>query len=425
MPKTELILVHGTWSNRNIWKSSFAEQIARLLGHAVTIRPFDWSGRNTVTAREKAASEFIEFVKNRYSDEPSTRRVVICHSHGGSVVMRALAQASNLGIDALVCIGTPFIHVSRLEEVVPGAMPPLSPIIAALGIVSVLVVARVLALVGLDGLRRAGAWVLGHPLLTLAGLFVAFAVFAAAVYIKLMREWAEDKRLGRNDFEDTQEYVDRLLKEPDDEVWTLKKRCQLPTSERVPTLLIKTPGDEAHGSLAAAQMASLLARGLYGAPLRVFPMAWRGDVAEDLGTLEFLIYLLLCSAAFAWRAFASIPIVAVTALAFLPFGIEFSRLAGRVLVAAGDAPPGNWKVTYLPPFDRYEERIRRIDQYQKARAQDDEKTAESLEKELGADWALATRGMAHSRGYHDLRSAGIIAAWLEERYAGSLRSARS
>jgi hypothetical protein len=72
----------------------------------------------------------------------------------------------------------------------------------------------------------------------------------------LLREWSEDRRLGRLDFEETEEFVDRLLKEPDDEVWALKQRCQLPASEPVPTLLIKTPGDEAHGLLAAAQMAS-------------------------------------------------------------------------------------------------------------------------------------------------------------------------
>lgn len=194
----------------------------------VSVKPFDWSARNSVKAREKAASDFIEFVKHRYSEEPSARRVVVCHSHGGSIVMMALAQASTLPIDAVVCVGTPFIHVSRLEEVVPGAAPPFSPIVAALGTISVLLVALVLELIGFAGLRHAAAWMLSHPLLVLAGLFAAIMAFTGFVLVMVVTEMSEDKRLGRPDFEETEEYLDRLLKEPDDEVWALKKRCGFP-----------------------------------------------------------------------------------------------------------------------------------------------------------------------------------------------------
>jgi hypothetical protein len=419
---TELIMVHGTWSNRKIWESPFAQHLAELLRPEVRVAAFEWSGRNSVTAREKASSDFIEFVKKRCSEEPSARRVVVCHSHGGSIVMRALALEPTLAIDALVCIGTPFIHVSRLEEVVPGATPPFGPVAAALGIVAVLLVAGVLKLIGVSRLRHAAVWMLNHPFLVLAGLFGAMMAYIAFVFAMLLREWSEDRRLGRLDFEETEEFVDRLLKEPDDEVWALKQRCQLPASEPVPTLLIKTPGDEAHGLLAAAQMASYLARTLYGVPLRVLGRTWPGLDAEEIGIFELPIYLIVWSAAFTWRAFVSIPILVVTALAFLPFGVEFSRLAGRVLVAAGDAPPGSWAVTYLPPFDRYEERIRRIDQYVKARAQDDGMAVERLERELDSNWTLATRGIAHSRAYNDLRSANIIATWIEERLPSTDRS---
>ena len=71
-------------------------------------------------------------------------------------------------------------------------------------------------------------------------------------------------------------------------------------------------------------------------------------------------------------------------------------------------------MTYLPPFDRYEERIGRAAQYEKARDADDGTAVERMEGELTADWTLATRGIAHSRAYNDLRAAKIIAAWLEE-----------
>ena len=180
----------------------------------------------------------------------------------------------------------------------------------------------------------------------------------------------------------------------------------------MPTLLIKTPGDEAHGVLAAAQLVSLSARVLYDAPLRAFRKVAPERGWEAAGVAQLPIQLVVESLAFAWRAFVSIPIVAITAVVFLPFGIEFARVAGRVFVAAGDAPPGSWTVLYLPPFDRYEERLRRIDQYRQARAADDGTAVEHLERELESEWSLATSGLAHSRAYNDLRSARIIAAWL-------------
>jgi hypothetical protein len=110
-----------------------------------------------------------------------------------------------------------------------------------------------------------------------------FALFIFVV-IMWMRELREERRLGRPAFEETQEWVDRLIREPEDDVWALKKRCQLPRSECVPTLLMRTPGDEAHGALAAAQMVSLVARSVYNLPLRVLPtdLESEDDLAKDL-----------------------------------------------------------------------------------------------------------------------------------------------
>jgi len=408
MAMIELIFVHGTWSSPDIWRTEFGSRIAGRLGYELTTARFPWSGWNTVSARETAAGDFIKFVNTR--DSETAQRVVICHSHGGSVVMRALARDPQLPIDALVCIGTPFIHVSRLQEVVPGSLPPLRPVAAVLSMVFVLLLARVLSDAGYVGLRAAAAWAVRHPLPILAWLFVAYSATVIFVVIMWIREREKDKRLGRSDFEETDEWVDNLLREPNDDVWALKKRCQLPDCEAVPTLLIKTPGDEAHGALAAAQMVSLLARSVYNAPLRVLPTDLE---SEEDGFLKDVAKLVLASIAYTWRAFASIPIVAITAAVFLPFGIEFSRLAGRVFVAIGDTPPGRWTIAYLSPFDRSEERAKRSDQYRKAGAEDDSHAVEGLEKQLRAEWDLATRGMAHSRGYSDFRSAELIATWLK------------
>jgi hypothetical protein len=84
-----------------------------------------------------------------------------------------------------------------------------------------------------------------------------------------------------------------------------------------------------------------------------------------------------------------------------------------VFVAIGDTPPGRWTVAYRSPLDRYEERVKRSDQYRKAGAEDNSSAVEGLEKQVQAEWDFATRGMAHSRGYSDFRSAELIATWLK------------
>ena len=88
-----------------------------------------------------------------------------------------------------------------------------------------LLVGRALELIGFTGLRHAAAWMLSHPFLVLAWLFAAMMALAGFTFVIVVRAWASDK--GQLDFEDTEEYLDRLLKESDDEGWTSRNDVSL------------------------------------------------------------------------------------------------------------------------------------------------------------------------------------------------------
>jgi hypothetical protein len=61
----ELIFVHGTWARDGTYgqrDTFFVEKLMEFAGEAACYRRFTWSGRNTVSARERGAKEFTEFV---------------------------------------------------------------------------------------------------------------------------------------------------------------------------------------------------------------------------------------------------------------------------------------------------------------------------------------------------------------------------
>src|SRR5262249_61467715 len=96
-----IILVHGTWG-RGIfpkisdlrrrylfrgskrWFEDGSEFYKRLKLHGWPIRAFLWSGANSVHARDGAARELSDLL----ADHVTT--VIIAHSHGGNVALRAL-----------------------------------------------------------------------------------------------------------------------------------------------------------------------------------------------------------------------------------------------------------------------------------------------------------------------------------------------
>jgi hypothetical protein len=134
-----ITLVHGTWP-RGWWRgvlltpfydkwpsrllpgwlwfadgSEFRRRLTAALsqrGLSAQITPFLWSGANSVRERDKAARDLVQLIRAKQVEYPSSTQVLIAHSHGGNVALRALSQ---LGVarDQIftVTMATPFIEI--------------------------------------------------------------------------------------------------------------------------------------------------------------------------------------------------------------------------------------------------------------------------------------------------------------------------
>jgi hypothetical protein len=327
--------------------------------------------------------------------------------------MGALARAqAPLPMDALVTIGTPFLHVDRFESVEPGIRPPLR-----LGLVlAIVTVAAVLGrLFGSAGLAALWAVLSAHPVAVgIAGVYVGLGALGVAAARHMIR--GVDLERQRAD----------VVLAADDLVERLRRRCLLPRIEPLPTLLVKVPGDEAHGALAGAQILCWILHRAYAVPMRFVTdlrSAVRGDDDYDdrpLAALAFdlLLNLPLACIGLALRVILSVPVVLAVALLSAPFGPEFMRAAGAVSVAAGDTPPGAWRIVYMPPFDLRDHRREHLQRYLDAELDYLGDAFDELEREAQQHLADATRGAPHGRAYGDPRVADVIAHWLRVRVPG-------
>ena len=75
------------------------------------VRAFLWSGANSVHARDCAARELSDQLRKDLQD-PDAKAVIIAHSHGGNVALRAL-QHLDFMADRIrvVTLATPFLRV--------------------------------------------------------------------------------------------------------------------------------------------------------------------------------------------------------------------------------------------------------------------------------------------------------------------------
>lgn len=124
-----VILVHGTWARgfccikapnlkRPRWfesNSDFAKKLLeavkgpRLKLHPVLEDPLLWSGRNSLLHRARAAQELASRLKQR----PDAHWLLVAHSHGGNVVLRALQELGQEQQDRIrvVTLATPFVEI--------------------------------------------------------------------------------------------------------------------------------------------------------------------------------------------------------------------------------------------------------------------------------------------------------------------------
>jgi hypothetical protein len=129
-----ITLVHGTWPRgfqglipfvkwTPRWfeaGSKFRQQLEQLLKsesdqstQTIVFIEHCWSGHNSILQRDNAAWRLRKELDRQLSDNPRAERVVVCHSHGGNVALRAIAPMENLASNPirLLTIATPFLDI--------------------------------------------------------------------------------------------------------------------------------------------------------------------------------------------------------------------------------------------------------------------------------------------------------------------------
>ena len=83
---------------------------AGLLG--TRIHPFLWSGANSIFERNLAAQTLAHLLVKNNKENPSAGQLIIAHSHGGNVALRALHMLPpNFPALWVVTIATPFVEI--------------------------------------------------------------------------------------------------------------------------------------------------------------------------------------------------------------------------------------------------------------------------------------------------------------------------
>src|SRR5262249_7325113 len=131
--RCSILLVHGTWGRgifpkisdlkRNYFRdtkrwfeegSQFCDGLDAALKSASLdspIRAFLWSGANSVHARDRAARDLSKQLREGLKD-PNASAIIIAHSHGGNVALRALQHLdSKTGRIRVITLATPFLRV--------------------------------------------------------------------------------------------------------------------------------------------------------------------------------------------------------------------------------------------------------------------------------------------------------------------------
>jgi hypothetical protein len=133
--------VHGTWGRgffprrqsqkrRPFWFEDGSPFLARLsteLGDIPhKIMPLLWSGANSIFVRDETAHVVADHLSAEHAEHPQATQLVIAHSHGGNIALRALhhlrqRDASQLdGTDStnplVVTLATPFIEVHQADN---------------------------------------------------------------------------------------------------------------------------------------------------------------------------------------------------------------------------------------------------------------------------------------------------------------------
>jgi hypothetical protein len=106
--------------------SPFWARLSTELGdipHKIT--PLPWSGANSISEREKAARFLAEHLSAEHAEHPQATQLIIAHSHGGNIALRALHHlhqrdaSGSCGAESatplVVTLATPFVEVHHAD----------------------------------------------------------------------------------------------------------------------------------------------------------------------------------------------------------------------------------------------------------------------------------------------------------------------
>lgn len=115
------VLVHGTFARDAEWiqHDSTFSSILRSQFPNSRFFPFNWTGRNSHSARIEAGKHLANLLHSIRHDYPDENCFVIAHSHGGNVVLYALSASLDVDgcdlVDGCVFLGTPFLMTQKRE----------------------------------------------------------------------------------------------------------------------------------------------------------------------------------------------------------------------------------------------------------------------------------------------------------------------
>ncbi|NRA39779.1 MAG: alpha/beta hydrolase [Planctomycetes bacterium] len=105
--KHNILLIHGTFSSKEVWEDVFIPQLKDNIHDKVNIINWEWNGKNSFEDRYNASNELATFINTNLAKKPV---LLIGHSHGGSVAAKALEFVNDPDcIHGLATLNTPFI----------------------------------------------------------------------------------------------------------------------------------------------------------------------------------------------------------------------------------------------------------------------------------------------------------------------------
>jgi hypothetical protein len=193
---------------------------------------YKWTGKNSHGQRRKAALKLREELTNWVQEHKTARHFLICHSHGGSVALTALEDPDlREKIAGVVCMATPFF-VARQRDLGPNPRAHAAGAVVLIMFLTIGLVSLFVVPTSWSGLAR-------------LAVTISATAIVMGVLVPLLVTW--------------QRYAQKLL-------------SKLPPVAVEPdrVLIIRSPNDEASGSLSFVQLVAHVCVRLYVRAVRLY-----------------------------------------------------------------------------------------------------------------------------------------------------------